>query len=239
MSRMSKAQRLQRQEQELAVAAQNMQTLQTEYNDTLENDPQFSLEVDPVGKWGMPKQQKEFIRHYVNFKNVNTAAELAEIDLDTAKLYFIAFETQSEIRRINKALYHRQFSQKLVTLDEIGGYLSSLLTGENVPIADMPDINTKLRIVQMLIDLNKMKAAALLNPSQIMSKNIDLEIKALSVSTIQALLKQSEAIPTEQQQTAASLHSDPSLTPEEAAYLSTLPTKELLKLIEEAPKGDN
>lgn len=239
MSRISKAQKLAQKEQQLAIAAQNMDVVQQQYTDMLENDPIYSLEVDPLGQLGMPPQQKEFIRHYINFKNVNTAAELASIDLDTAKQYFISYATQGEIRRINKALYHRQFSEKLITLDQIGGYLSSLLTGENVPIADMPDTNTKLRIIQMLIDLNKFKAESMLNPQQIMSRNIDVEIKTLSVSTIQALLEQSNKTSTkEAEQTAKALHSNESLTPEEAAYLSTLPTNELLKLIEEAPKGD-
>ena len=228
--RVQKAAQLAKQQEKLAMAQAESQALQQAYVSELDTNPKYSLSVDPEGKYGMSEQQKTFIGHYVNFKNVNTAAELTGIDQDTAKQYFIAYSSQQEIRRINLALYHRQFASRLISLDEIGGYLTALLTGDNVPIADQPkNIGEKLAIVRMLIDLNKMKMDSIQNPSLIMANDIDIQIKNLSLATVRQLLVQSE-----NPQPIAEVYPSEGLTMEESAYLSTLPAKDLLDLIETA-----
>ena len=228
--RVQKAAQLAKQQEKLAMAQAESQALQQAYVSELDTNPKYSLSVDPEGKYGMSEQQKTFIGHYVNFKNVNTAAELTGIDQDTAKQYFIAYSSQQEIRRINLALYHRQFASRLISLDEIGGYLTALLTGDNVPIADQPKtVAEKLAIVRMLIDLNKMKIDSIQNPSLIMANDIDIQIKNLSLATVRQLLMQSE-----NPQPIAEVYPSEGLTMEESAYLSTLPAKDLLDLIETA-----
>lgn len=228
--RVQKAARLAKQQEELAMVQAESQALQQAYVSELDTNPKYSLIVDPEGKYGMSEQQKTFIGHYVNFKNVNTAAELTGIDQDTAKQYFVAYSSQQEIRRINLALYHRQFASRLISLDEIGGYLTALLTGDNVPIADQPkNIGEKLAIVRMLIDLNKMKMESIQNPSLIMANDIDIQIKNLSLATVRQLLVQSE-----NPQPITEVYPSEGLTMEESAYLSTLPAKDLLDLIETA-----
>ena len=207
--------------------------LQKEYISDLDTNPKYSLEVDPENKYHMSEQQKEFIKHYVNFKSVATAAEICGIDMDIAKAYFVSFQSQAEIRRINLALYQRQFANKLLTLDEIGGYLTSLITDENVPLADQLKTIDKLKVISMLIDLNKTKIESLSNPTTIMAQDLDIEIKNLSIQTIQQLLKAEKKPKVIETGKFAEV-----LSPEENAYLSTLSTKELLNLIDETNKGD-
>lgn len=207
--------------------------LQKEYISDLDTNPKYSLEVDPENKYHMSEQQKEFIKHYVNFKSVATAAEICGIDMDIAKAYFVSFQSQAEIRRINLALYQRQFANKLLTLDEIGGYLTSLITDENVPLADQLKTIDKLKVISMLIDLNKTKIESLNNPTTIMAQDLDIEIKNLSIQTIQQLLKAEKKAKVIETGEFAEV-----LSPEENAYLSTLSTKELLNLIDETNKGD-
>lgn len=207
--------------------------LQKEYISDLDTNPKYSLEVDPENKYHMSEQQKEFIKHYVNFKSVATAAEICGIDMDIAKAYFVSFQSQAEIRRINLALYQRQFANKLLTLDEIGGYLTSLITDENVPLADQLKTIDKLKLISMLIDLNKTKIESLNNPTTIMAQDLDIEIKNLSIQTIQQLLKAEKKTKVIETGEFAEV-----LSPEENAYLSTLSTKELLNLIDETNKGD-
>ena len=207
--------------------------LQKEYISDLDTNPKYSLEVDPENKYHMSEQQKEFIKHYVNFKSVATAAEICGIDMDIAKAYFVSFQSQAEIRRINLALYQRQFANKLLTLDEIGGYLTSLITDENVPLADQLKTIDKLKVISMLIDLNKTKIESLSNPTTIMAQDLDIEIKNLSIQTIQQLLKAEK-----KQKVIETGEFAEVLSPEENAYLSALSTKELLSLIDETNKGD-
>lgn len=228
--------KLEAKEQQLAIVQTSANALQEQYTAELETNPKYSLDVDPEKKYSMTDQQKAFVKHYVEFKNVNTAAELAGIDIDTAKQYFVAYSTQQEVRRINLALYHRQFNTKLISIDEIGGYLTSLLTGENVPIGDQLKTSEKLRVVELLIRLNELKQNALLDPTVLMMKDIDIQIKNLSVATISQLLKQSNK--TKKPDIVQELDDD-SLTVEEKAYLSTLPASDLLQIIEETNKGGN
>ena len=151
--------------------------------------------------------------------------------MDVAKSYFVSFQSQSEIRRINLALYQRQFANRLLSLDEIGGYLTSLITDENVPLGDQLKTIDKLKVIQMLIDLNKTKIESLRNPTTIMAQDLDIEIKNLSIQTIQQLLKAEK-----QPKVVGTGEFAEILSPEENAYLSTLSNKELLSLIDKKNK---
>lgn len=205
--------------------------LQKSYEGELETNPKYSLEVDPENKYGMSDEQKEFIRQYVQFKSIATAAELTGIEPEIAKQYFIAWNSQQEIRRINLALYHRQFATKLLDLDEIGGYLTSLLTDENVPIGDRLRTNDKLKVVDLLIKLNEMKINGLQNPNKLMNVDIAMQIKNLSIQTIQQLLLQSD-----KNEAKTKTVDDENLTFEEKAYLSTLSGDQILKLLDSVNK---
>lgn len=230
-------QKLKEQEAKMLLAQNRVGELQSQYIEKIETDPEFSLLPDPTGKYKMGIAQKEFIRHYVNFKSVGTAAELAGISADEAKEYFVSYYTQQEIRRINRALYQRQFANKLISLDEIGGYLSSLLTDENVPIADQLKTTDKLRVVDMLLKINDIKSASMIDPSELNKTDIAIQIKKLSVTTIQQLLTQQNNI--NEKNSAISKLDDGNLTIEEKAYLQTLPVNELLQLIEDTNKKEN
>ena len=212
--------------------------LQTE----LASNPEYSLEVDPTDKYSMSDAQKEFIKNYVEFKSIPMAAELSGIDLDTAKAYFLAWSSQQAIRRINKAMYQRQFSHKLLTIDELGSYLSSLIEDEDVPLADRVKTTDKIKIAQMLIDLQLYKNQAIDNPDRLLDLNIEGEIKELSVKSIKMLLYQKKKEGKDNEKKDArdaidAIGSDEALLPEEEAFLKTLSADELLKLIDETNKG--
>ena len=158
--------------------------VQNELIETLNKDEQYSLIVDPQNKYNFSDEQKKFIENYVQFKNVSLAADLTGIEKDRALQYFVAYNSQQEIRRINRALYHRQFASKLVSLDEIGGYLTSLLTDENVPVGDQLSSKQKLKVVEMIVELHKLKQGVLSNPNSVSNNDLSDALKNLSVKTI-------------------------------------------------------
>ena len=210
--------------------------MQDEYIDELMNDPKNAVIADPTGELMMSEEVKTFIMHYVQFKNVATAADLTGISMDEAKKYFVSYNVQQEIRRINRALYHRQFCNKLLTIDELGGYLSSLLTDENVPVADQLRTSDKLRVVDMLIKLNEVKGAAIEDPNTLIYKDLEYEVQDLSVETITALLNSKDTL--NQKNELIMQLNGATLTPEEKDYLKTLPAKDLLRLINDIKQGD-
>lgn len=224
---------------DLIVSNTELIETQQAYVEELNSNPEYSLEPDPTGELNFDIVKKDFVRHYVNFKNIGAAAELAGIDPDLAKQYFVSYDVQREIRRINRALYHRQFSSKLISIDEIGGYLSSLLTGENVPIADQLKTPEKLRIIELLFKLNEMKRDGMNNPGKLAHQDLESQIKKLSVKTIQHMLATNDKsnVVLHQKNEIIASFDDGTLSVEEKAYLSTLPVSDLLKLVEDINKG--
>lgn len=227
------SEKLDKKTEELAVVEQRSMDLQTQYINELETNPKYSLKVNPEGKYEMTEMQVKFIERYVDVKSVSTAAEYCGISMEEARDYYLTYSSQQEIKRINLALYKRQFATKLLSLDEIGGYLTSLLTDDNVASADRLKTPEKLRVAQMLIDLNKLKIESLNDPSSLMSTSIDVQIKNLSVETIRQLLTQ-EKKKKERIEVEKIVEDEVSI--EELAYLNTLPTQDLLDFIEDTNK---
>lgn len=211
----------------------NTVDLQVDYMTALETDPKYSLDVDPENKYSLSETHKNFIRYYIDFRNINTAAELAGIDMDTAKEFFTAYSTQTEIRRINMALYQRQFANKILGVDQLGGYLSSLLTDAYTPLANQLTTNDKLRVVDMLLKINDMKKNAFDDPAVIIEKDVNEQLKELSVDALKELIYQTSTNTDKKVELIDKLDIDNILTLEEKAYLQTLSTQELLKLINE------
>lgn len=214
--------------------ANDLIDLSTNYLTEIESDPKYSLEVDPENKYGLTDEHKQFIHLYAEHKNLATVAYMMDIKMDVAKSYLMSYYSQTEIRRINLAMYHRQFNTRMITLDEIGGYLTSVLI-DNVPEADRLKSTEKLRVVQLLIDLNKFKEEAKRDPSIIMANDIDIQIKNLSVATIEKLLAQDKR--SEKKDIIYEM-TDNNISPEESAYLKTLSTDQLLDIIE-STNGDD
>lgn len=209
--------------------------LLADYQNKLDTDVKYSLMVDPENKYSMPDSQKKFIEYYVQYKSLTTAADLAKIDIDTAKDYLVAYSTQQEIRRINLAMYHRQFNTKMLNIEAIGGYLSSLLTDENVPVADRLKTMDKVAVARIIIDLNKYQQESLVNPIAISEKDLETQVKDLSVEAIRGLIAANtkQSVPDSQKdELIQQLNLD--LSTEEEAYLRTLSTEELLQLVNEA-----
>ena len=226
------------------ISPSEITDLQVQYTTELETNPQYSLEVDPENKYNMPEKQKAFIKYYVQFKNIPLVCNLCGIDEKEGKSYYLAYSTQQEIRRINLAMYHRQFSMKLLSIDEIGGYLTSMLIDENVPMSDRLDSKDKLKVAQMIIEINKLKSESVADPDVIEAIDITDQIKDLSVKTIKKMITESKenakSSSSEKEEVIEKLKDENDLTPEEIAYLKTLPLDQIIDLLEKGgEENDN
>lgn len=200
----------------------------------VDNSEEYSLEVDPSNKYNLTDEEKNFIKNYVEYKNIPVACELSNIDKDYGKKIFSKYSTQQEIRRINKAMYNLRFKSKLLNLTDIAGYLSSLITDENVPMSDQLKGADKLKAAQMLIDLYKYQYESLKNPQDLMEDSIEAQVKDLSVDSIKSLLYSKEKNETEMEEKEKlieEINSDDLLTHEELMYLKSLSLSELFKLL--------
>lgn len=222
----------------MPVQLAEVQNFITEYDKELETNPQYSLDVDPQNLYTMDKSTKEFVKQYVQLKNIAIAADLSNVQIDDAKAFFLSYPVQQEIRRINMAMYHRQFKAKLLSLEDIGRWLSALMVDDNVPIVDRLRPTEKLKVAQMLIDLHVLHYNAINNPQTIVYKDIETNVKKLSVDAIKALIYQDtlEIDNNNKEQVIGQLDNVKTLTSEEIAYLKTLTLDELLDVLNTSAK---
>lgn len=209
----------------------------------LKHDAQYSLDPDPTGVLKLDSAQKNFIKAYIEFRSIPTAAQVADIDEALAQKYFFDETCRSEIRRINLALYYRKFSRRLLTIDEIGGYLTSLLVDEDISESDRLTNKDKLQVAKMIIDLNQVKADAYKNPRTIENVEfVEKEIQDLSTEQIRQIIAQTKRPTKEQKEAAAEenmkkdallrkLNESGYFDPSEIDYLKTCSVAELEKLV--------
>lgn len=214
-----------------------------QYVEMLQNDKKYSLDVDPENKYNMSELQKLFIYHYVNTKSLPLAAEFAGIDEDMARAYFSMYSTQQEIRRMNLAMYQHQFAQKMLSVEQLGGYLTSLLMDEGVPLADRLQTKDKLAVVTMLLNLNAYRKEQMSNPDVIdFTVEEEQQIKDLDVTTIKKMLEEiNKPKNADNSKLIEEIKeaSETKFTVEEEAFLSTLNKEELTSLLNTIKGGND
>jgi len=211
----------------------NAEDEQREYLAKLNTDPEYSLEVDPTNKYSLSNDQKSFVKLFLQYNNIPIVCELLHIEESVARGYLLQVDIQNELNRIKRARYHRQFANKLLDVNQVGGYLSSLLTDENVPVYEQLSMKQKLHVAELIIKINDMKNKAIDNPRDfIETKAVEEQVKEMSPKDIKKLINSSQDKKTslEKELIITQLNKDNDLTDEDIEYLRSLSLDELKKL---------
>ena len=110
----------------------------------------------------------------------------------------------------------------MATLDEIGGYLTSLLEGQTV-MAEQLSVQDKLKVTDMLMKVHQMEQDAINNPQTILTRDLNIDLSKLSTKTIKALIDNYKANDIDEIMNG-------NMSPEEIANLKTQ-SSELIELI--------
>lgn len=225
---------------ELIINPDEATIISEDYINEINTNTKYSLDIDPLNIYNMLEEQKNFIKFYIEYKDVKLASVLANIDENKAIDYLSAYSSQQEIRRIYKALMHRRFASKIISLDKIGAYLSTFLTDEFIPEGEKLNSKDKLKCVNLLLDYYKLKSEFITNPKEILTeKDLEEDIKSLSIDTIKSLLNTKNENDNKNS-IVDKISKDNKLSIEEEAYLKTLSFKELSDLLESIKKeGDD
>ena len=215
---------------------ENLTVLEDGYIEKLEKDNKYSMRIDPENKYNLSDTQKDFIRFYVDWKNIPLASQMAGIDKSTGIAYYNSYPVKMEIRRLSLAMYHRQFATKMLNMDEIGGYLTSLLMDVNVAEADKLNVKDKIGIAKMLVEINEKKSKAVVDPENIIDVDINEELENLSVDAIHQLIASSNNGKTRKTKEdlieEIKLLNDDRLSMEEISQLSMMTVEQLSKIVE-------
>ena len=202
----------------------------SEYNKLLESDPIYSLEVDPKNKKKMTDKEKDFVRFYLEYRNIPLVAMTLGMEKEEAFEIFKSYNVQQEVKRINRSLTMRQFQTKMLSIPELMAYLSSYITDENVPEAKQLSSADKVDLAKYLIGLNVQMSQAMSDPSKVMTNTLETKVKDMSVETIKQMLSASDNI-DKKKEIIRQLNVDDTLTLEDMSFLETLSIDELLNLL--------
>lgn len=215
--------------------------VQDELINELQTNPIYSLEPDPLGELGFTKEKILFVKNYLNYRDIVTAANMSNIEIGKARDYLNDAQVKHEIRRINLVLNKRKFAKRLLSMDEIGGYLTSLLIDDDVFEHEKLSNKEKIEVTKLIIALNKEKIVSLQNPNPYLDATIiENDIKDLSATELKNLITKiqitnkssvSETELVERRKIINELNKDNNFDPSELAYLETLSLKELTDLI--------
>ncbi len=196
-------------------------------------------DVDKDGKYELSDVQKEFVKYYIEFKNIPLAAQFIGIDEALAVDIFKGYGVQEEIKRINTELYRKKFNNKMLSLSELGSYISSLITNEDVPINEQLNKKEKLDAVRLLINIYDLKNKAIDNPAElnVYDYTTEEEIKKLSLSSIKSLLNE-KGKEEKKNELIKTIDRAGLLTIEDKALMQSLSIDELVTLLNEVNGGE-
>lgn len=196
-------------------------------------------EIDKDNKYSLSDIQKEFVKYYIEFKNIPLVAQFIGIDEAFAVDIFKGYGVQEEIKRINTELYRKKFNNKMLSLSELGSYISSLITNEDVPINEQLNKKEKLDAVRLLINIYDLKNKAIDNPAElnVYDYTTEEEIKKLSLSSIKSLLNE-KGKEEKKNELIKTIDRAGLLTIEDKALMQSLSIDELVTLLNEVNEGE-
>lgn len=219
------------------ISFSEIKEIEENFKEELETNPKYSLKVDPENRYRLSQIEKDFIKGMVDYKSLKfVTGVLLNLDFQEGLEIYNRYAVQEEIKRINLAMYARRFCSKMADLDAIGGFLTTAITDENVPVADRLTGKEKLAAARMLIELNQIKAGAIVDPDIIDVTAIENDIKNLRVDDIKTLIANSsedDEITEKKNELISKIDADGLLSPEETTYLRSMSVEELERILNE------
>lgn len=145
----------------------------------------FVIDADNLYNW--TDIQKKFLEYYIQTKSLKASCAMSGYSELDASVFLLSFDAQKEIRRINTAMTQMQFQQKMATLNDIGGYLTSLLQGYTTQ-AEQLNVQEKMQVVDMLLKVHKIQLDAIKEPQTIIARDLNVDFSKLSIKTLKTLI---------------------------------------------------
>ena len=222
------------------IGYEDVTELEEGFQQLILTDPKYSLLVDPENKYGFTEQEKDFIQQMVQYRNVQfVSTVLMKMSLEEGVDMYKSWKVQQEIKRINMAMYARRFATKMADLDEIGGFLTSGLRDENIPISERWDPKDKLTASKLLVNINILKRKALARPQEVEVIEVQKDLDKLSPNELKQLIEFNDEENVEKEKLIDIINEDNLLTMEEIKNLRMMTIEELQDLVATITQGEN
>lgn len=164
------------------------------YLEELSKDKRYSLEVDSAGHYNLDEQHKLFIYLYSHYENLKKVCELMEIEEHLGRDYLLRYATQQELRRLNLARYHRRIATNMISYQDLGSYMSSLLISDVNTEGDKLSQSNKLQLIRLMMDWHKGMLEFTQHPEELIHQSVEEELEELKASDIKELLQKKKLI---------------------------------------------
>lgn len=182
---------------------------------------------DPSGIHTFTEDEKEFIKTWVQYKNINVVSSVLDMGQNEVAKKLNDYYIWGEIRRLSGAISKVMISQKIMTLDEMQSYLSALITDNGLTFSDQLITRDKITAMKLLLDIKKTKADVYNGDVNAVSDIPAKQLESLSVDTIKALLDNKEM---SEKKTKIIQELSDNLSAEEINELKQKPLDELLEM---------
>lgn len=214
------------------VTYKDMNDLEDNFQEMIRTDPKYSLEIDPTNRYYFTEKEIDFIANMIQYRNVQfVTTVLMNIPLEEGIAIYKKYSVQSEIKRINLAMYARRFATKMADLDQLGGYLTSGLIDDNMPIAERWGPKEKLTAAKLLMSLNMLKKKALNAPEVVEVVEIQKDLEKLSPNELKQLIEYNDDDNLEKEKLIGIINEDNLLSMEELKNLRMMSLEELRELV--------
>lgn len=156
------------------------QTQMTKLNDKLRNLPT-----------NLSNSQRDFITIFYQTNSLNMTKNLLNLSVDDVVFLYKDPLVRDILRKLEVERQKKLFKRKMLSLEELGIYLSNHLVDYDLPLSEKFDNKEKLDASKLLLDIHKTMNSYVENPNVLMSQtNIknELNIEKLEVSELKELL---------------------------------------------------
>lgn len=180
--------------------------------------------------------ERSFILLWLEYKNIVVVASMMGIDNEAAQNMLANYNIRQEINRLTKIQTQKRFATKMISVDQIESYLSSMITDENVSFVDRLSSKEKLDAIKLLMSVKEFKSNMVANPSEVIDVSLDDTIKNMSINSIKSLLNSKKDNNNRKAlvDNLSALESD--LNADDVADLQNMSTEELLKIVDKLNK---
>ena len=139
--------------------------------------------------------QKDFIVIYHQTNSLNQTKNLLNLSVEDTTFLYKDPLVQTILKKLEIERQKKLFKKKMLSLEELGIYLSNHLIDIDIPLSEKFDNRERLEASRLLLDIHKTLNSYTENPNILMSQtNIknELNIEKLDVSELKDILQKIE-----------------------------------------------
>lgn len=205
-------------QQKLRAFKEALCSLDKECEEYKEYVSSLEFHLDTQNEYFMTDIQKEFVFLYTQYHDPFVVGEMLHLTLEETVEVWSNYYVKRALEELAKILFHKQLVTKLDSVDELGGYLTSLLTDQNIPECNKLSSKEKLSVCDLIIKLNEFKATLFIKSTDFIHKDLPE-----GNPTKEKIINFLKSRPTKEERQRKTSQLPPEVSVFERIYLETLP----------------